>query len=142
MSRQHPGPLSADLWNPIIAELEDFARQVQDDLMRAFYESGHPLGTEPLPDAQVYENLVQLRDAGSPMFWQNPQAAKDLERLSAKFGAPGPVAVPNPPGVGGASPFQAPPLPQLALTSPVPVPVGGPGVGRPAEYPSAVTGGR
>lgn len=148
--RTNAGPLSADKLNPLIAQLEEYARDLEDMLMRQFYESGHPVGTEKLPEQEIYARLVHLRDAGAPEFWQNPQAQKDLEQLSKRFGAPRPVAVPGDPftppeqaaprGLPGQPMGGAPQVPQLALVAPVSVRQGS--IAPAQELPQAVTGGR
>lgn len=134
------GPLSADVLNPILEELEVWARETHQELLRAFYESGHPVGTVELTAAEQYEQLVRLRDAGHPDFWQNPEAQLDLDRLARQFGGLRPVAVPAQ-TMPGPSELPAAGPPQLALVPSVSAPAAGPGPGLPFPYPQAVTGG-
>lgn len=121
------GPLSGERLNPILADIEQWARELMDGLEREFYESGYPVGTEPMSGLEQYETLVRLRDSGHPDFWHNPQAPRDLAALEKRYGPARPMAVP-------AYQPQMPAAPMLAIggqssplatSSPVNVPVQG-----------------
>ena len=88
-------PVSAEYLNPIIAELRRWAIETRDWLLREFYASGHPPGTEPRDPAEVYQTLIALMQSGSPEFWHSEEAQAELDRLSQRFGPPPPL---RPPG--------------------------------------------
>jgi cytochrome P450 len=89
--------LDADTLNPIIDDLRKWALTTRDELLRAFYASGNPPGTERLSDREVYERLISLMRAGHPDYWENPEAQAELERLGRTYGA---APVPVPGGMG------------------------------------------
>lgn len=99
-------PLSAARLNPLIAQLTEWAIAERDRLYRAYYASGNPPGTEPLPPAEVYRRLVTLRDAGDPLYWSQPEAEQELTRLSKWYGPPPSFKPPSVPPMA---------LPQLAM---------------------------
>lgn len=103
------GPFNAKCLNAIIAEVEEWAREELNELYKSFYEAGYPFGADPVDPAEEYLTLVRLRDTGDPRYWHRPEAQRDLERLSKRFGAPPPVAVPD-------VAAQAPPGPQAPFS--------------------------
>lgn len=95
MTRHTGGPLSAELWNPLREDLLDWAAELRERLLREFHVSGHPPGTAKLEPRDVYERLIALRDAGDPMYTRNPNAQRELARLSRRFGEPPPRPLPG-----------------------------------------------
>lgn len=114
----HAPPLSAERLNPLIEELSTWAKDTYDRLLEAFYATGNPPGTVPLTPAEQYRNLVTLRDTGSPIYWENPDAKAALIRLAGTFGPPPPFEPPR------VQPFTmpqvgpAPAQPSLSLGAP------------------------
>lgn len=97
------GPLSATHLNPRREHLLRYALERREFLWKNLYASGYPVNTKPMDEFRQYETLIQLRNAASPEFMQNPAAQEALAKLEAKFG-PSPSPPPMPP------PMMAPPM--------------------------------
>lgn len=94
-SRQHrgclplarnDGPLSGTYWNPIIKDFRKWYIDTRDSLLREFYASGYPPGTEPSEPFEIYQRLISLMQGGHPAYWQSQEAQDELRKLEAQFG--------------------------------------------------------
>lgn len=88
MTQDNAAPLGSKRWNPLYEAIIKWRNETKDAIVEQLTADGNPPLTYPLSLREQYQRLIALRDAGDPAFWQNPQAAKDLERLSAQFGYP------------------------------------------------------
>ncbi|MFW6031377.1 MAG: hypothetical protein ACOC9T_02195 [Myxococcota bacterium] len=84
------GRLRAKRWNKLEDEIIERYFKKRQLLIDALMEDGYPPFTEPASEREQYQRLIAMRNTGDPAFWNNPQAIKDLERLSARYGDPAP----------------------------------------------------
>jgi len=113
--------LSGERQNRIIRNVTERALARRNYLLEQAYISGYPAGAEPTDPYRQYQTLVALRGAGDPRFWKNPEAQKDIEKLSQRFGAPPLLPVPQ-----GLQPALPQPVPFLPPNIGAPVVPGGP----------------
>lgn len=99
---QHP--LGNERWNHIyeriVREAITIDQKVRDGLTA---DGPPPLHTYVDSDRQVYENLIALRQANSPLYWNDPTAVARLQQLTYRYGPPpaagtGPFPFPQPGG--------------------------------------------
>lgn len=88
MTQENRAPLGAKRWNEIDEAIAEWFDRTVDLIVDRIMADGYPPFTYPLSPYEQYQKLIAMRDSGDPAFWQNPEAAKDLERLSARFGYP------------------------------------------------------
>lgn len=88
MTQENSAPYGAKRWNRLYKEVEKWFDGTVEDIVNHIMADGHPPFTQPRSPREQYQKLIAMRDAGDPAFWSNPDAAKDLERLSAQFGYP------------------------------------------------------
>lgn len=80
--------LAGHRWNALEDEIVNDAVRAVNMLIEDLVAGGYPYGAEPLTGRALYERLVALRMANSPLYWDDPRAQETLERLSARYGPP------------------------------------------------------
>jgi hypothetical protein len=82
------GRISGKRWNSLVDAMVERYRDLVDVLVDALMADNYPPFSAPVPEREQYARLIAMRDSMHPDFWNNPQAFKDLARLSRRYGNP------------------------------------------------------
>lgn len=107
--------LGGKRWNDLEDAIVLAAAKIEDDLVKQLMADGYPYGTEPESERDLYYKLSAQYQANSPLFWDDPTAAKKLQQLSAKFGPP---PAPYAPPIETMPPAPVPPASLLNMGAP------------------------
>lgn len=95
-------PLGSNRWNQVYTRIIQAGIEVDHRVRDGLTADGAPPLHAPVDsDRQTYDNLVALRQANSPRYWDSQAAVKRLQDLTYRFGPP-------PAAGAGAFPFPQP----------------------------------
>ena len=84
MTKLTDSSLSASRWNDRYERMLQWGYEQAVRLKNELYEDGYPPGSAPLPDEEMWANLLAWSDAQDPRFYSK-EAIRQYARLYKKF---------------------------------------------------------
>lgn len=110
---QWANPAGGMRWNAIDDAVVQRLARYREVVHDALWADGYPPMTDPVDSPrEEYQRLVSLRNANSPLYWEDASAVQRLAQLAERFGPPPAPATP--------------PLPLPTQQPAQPFPAGGP----------------
>lgn len=103
-------PAGSRRWNAILERIIERCVENFELVESALLADGAPPFHEPIDDERrLYDQLIALRAANSPVYWNDPTAQAKLQKLVLRFGPPPTQPGAAPFAVPGAAPTVSPP---------------------------------